>query len=676
MQSRFCVFSLYRVDVCNFFVLFPAMILNKSFADEAKQFWRKCQEGGKLDLVFGEFENKLQLLWQKIRDGSATNQEYLKAALFVKDMGLDNIESLQFDLKSEGPSKDNTCSPTSKRDPSTVSNHEEESEEDASQEEKNTKSSPVPMDTILYEVHICGQSCLCDVDPNYSKSINPLKFPILCHFQRRHAKSDYLSRTLDVIYKAPCGRSLRNFDEVLLYLNQTQCRFLFLDYFSFNTYLLLNRKLNIGKAFVEDFDISDDAESVPVSFSNEIDDTRPACFKYRKYTWPRGYAVNNFTDLFTECCDCTDGCVDFMKCSCLRLTNRTYREHVDASAGVSETSYKHKRLRSPIPTGLYECNITCKCDPKMCQNRVVQHGIQVRLQVFKTKSKGWGVRCLDDIDSGTFVCTFAGRIFIRSLDDANFNNMVMEDTASYNTEGNDPLTRSSVIVNRKRLVSHSDSEIILMHSNTYIPPTQSTLCKSESKPENNNTSTRRPLSCLSIKRPKTRTSVLQKRKRQLIEEGACSLQNSSDEECLVYPILPKKTVNTGSVSQERGAVEVTNPSGAALKESDEKDADFFSDGNTSAISGVYVLNSSTCQEENESSKTPACAPASVGIVHDENDYYLDATKEGNVGRFLNHSCSPNLFVQHVFVETHCKRFPWVAFFTTSNFHRKWLQQIL
>lgn len=45
----------------------------------------------------------------------------------------------------------------------------------------------------------------------------------------------------------------------------------------------------------------------------------------------------------------------------------------------------------------------------MCQNRVVQHGPQVRLQVFKTEKKGWGVRCLDDIDRGTFVCIYSGK---------------------------------------------------------------------------------------------------------------------------------------------------------------------------------------------------------------------------------------------------------------------------
>lgn len=31
-----------------------------------------------------------------------------------------------------------------------------------------------------------------------------------------------------------------------------------------------------------------------------------------------------------------------------------------------------------------------------------------------------------------------------------------------------------------------------------------------------------------------------------------------------------------------------------------------------------------------------------------------------------HSCSPNLFVQNVFVDTHDLRFPWVAFFASKR----------
>lgn len=57
---------------------------------------------------------------------------------------------------------------------------------------------------------------------------------------------------------------------------------------------------------------------------------------------------------------------------------------------------------------MYECNKRCRCNPQMCTNRLVQHGLQVRLQLFKTQNKGWGIRCLDDIAKGSFVCIYAG----------------------------------------------------------------------------------------------------------------------------------------------------------------------------------------------------------------------------------------------------------------------------
>lgn len=67
----------------------------------------------------------------------------------------------------------------------------------------------------------------------------------------------------------------------------------------------------------------------------------------------------------------------------------------------------HKRLADPVPTGIYECNSRCKCS-KMCLNRVVQHPLQTKLQVFKTVNRGWGLRCLNDIPKGNFVCIYAG----------------------------------------------------------------------------------------------------------------------------------------------------------------------------------------------------------------------------------------------------------------------------
>lgn len=33
-----------------------------------------------------------------------------------------------------------------------------------------------------------------------------------------------------------------------------------------------------------------------------------------------------------------------------------------------------------------------------------------RLQLFKTPQKGWGVRCLNDIPKGAFVCIYVGNL--------------------------------------------------------------------------------------------------------------------------------------------------------------------------------------------------------------------------------------------------------------------------
>ncbi|XP_032699532.1 histone-lysine N-methyltransferase SETDB1 isoform X5 [Lontra canadensis] len=97
------------------------------------------------------------------------------------------------------------------------------------------------------------------------------------------------------------------------------------------------------------------------------------------------------------------------KCACHQLTIQatacTPGGQINPNSG-----YQYKRLEECLPTGVYECNKRCKCDPNMCTNRLVQHGLQVRLQLFKTQNKGWGIRCLDDIAKGSFVCIYAGKI--------------------------------------------------------------------------------------------------------------------------------------------------------------------------------------------------------------------------------------------------------------------------
>ncbi|KAK8717532.1 hypothetical protein V6N13_044795 [Hibiscus sabdariffa] len=66
---------------------------------------------------------------------------------------------------------------------------------------------------------------------------------------------------------------------------------------------------------------------------------------------------------------------------------------------------------------VYECNHMCSCN-RACPNRVLQNGVRVKLEVFETKNKGWGVRAGEPILSGTFVCEYIGEI----LDEQEANN--------------------------------------------------------------------------------------------------------------------------------------------------------------------------------------------------------------------------------------------------------------
>ncbi|WCJ30996.1 Histone-lysine N-methyltransferase SUVR5 [Euphorbia peplus] len=58
---------------------------------------------------------------------------------------------------------------------------------------------------------------------------------------------------------------------------------------------------------------------------------------------------------------------------------------------------------------VYECNQMCSCS-KTCPNRILQNGLRVKLEVFKTKNKGWAVRACEPILRGTFVCEYIGEV--------------------------------------------------------------------------------------------------------------------------------------------------------------------------------------------------------------------------------------------------------------------------
>ncbi|XP_065867993.1 histone-lysine N-methyltransferase SUVR4-like isoform X1 [Euphorbia lathyris] len=79
-----------------------------------------------------------------------------------------------------------------------------------------------------------------------------------------------------------------------------------------------------------------------------------------------------------------------------------------------------------------ECWTKCGCS-KWCRNRVVQNGIQVPLQVFATpEGKGWGVRCVNSLKKGSFVCEYIGEIVTNlELYDRNKERAIKQEKHTY-----------------------------------------------------------------------------------------------------------------------------------------------------------------------------------------------------------------------------------------------------
>lgn len=141
---------------------------------------------------------------------------------------------------------------------------------------------------------------------------------------------------------------------------------------------------------------------------NEYDATFPPSFTYSTKRIPMKGVNLNLDEDFLCGCDCEDDCADKTKCQCHQLTMAGVQSNGPNKA-AKEVGYRFKRLPTSVTTGIYECNPRCKCS-STCSNRVVQKPLHTKLQVFKTANLDWGLRCLNDVPKGTFICCYAGHL--------------------------------------------------------------------------------------------------------------------------------------------------------------------------------------------------------------------------------------------------------------------------
>ncbi|XP_047330151.1 histone-lysine N-methyltransferase, H3 lysine-9 specific SUVH1-like [Impatiens glandulifera] len=160
-------------------------------------------------------------------------------------------------------------------------------------------------------------------------------------------------------------------------------------------------------------DLTSGAESLPVCLVNEVDnDKGPSYFTYfpsLKYDKP----INSQQS--TQSCSCRSGCQSGnASCPCTKKNG-------------GSLPYTTNGILLCCNSLIYECGPSCTSPPNS-RNRISQAGLKVRLEVFKTKDRGWGLRSWDPIRAGAFICEYAGEVIDKSAIGSDMDDNYLFDT--------------------------------------------------------------------------------------------------------------------------------------------------------------------------------------------------------------------------------------------------------
>ncbi|XP_015579282.1 probable inactive histone-lysine N-methyltransferase SUVR2 isoform X1 [Ricinus communis] len=191
-------------------------------------------------------------------------------------------------------------------------------------------------------------------------------------------------------------------------------------------------------------DITKGEELVEISWLNEINNECPSSFNYIpenlifqdahvKFTLSQIIAEDCCSTCIGDCLSSTTVCVcaaetgdkfaytsegllreDFLE-DCISMTRDPHRQCLSYCKACPLERSKNEEILEPCKGHLKrkhikECWRKCACH-RLCGNRVVQRGMVCKLQVFFTpEGKGWGLRTLEKLPKGTFVCEYVGEI--------------------------------------------------------------------------------------------------------------------------------------------------------------------------------------------------------------------------------------------------------------------------
>ncbi|CAF3483956.1 unnamed protein product [Rotaria sp. Silwood1] len=335
-------------------------------------------------------------------------------------------------------------------------------------------SSPVsirPLPLNFYQPHQCSSHCVLIAEENFMPYCiiqNPYTLPFLCGWKYFHVdryakggfkKKPYTRKTTssraNYLYRSPCGRSFLTLDEVEQYLLQTNSK-LTIKFFVDDRTTRLDPCIKYESKFILNDDITQGNEYVRIPVYNENNSSLPEPFIYGTETRSKLIFANDTTTM--TCCSCTDNCRNRMKCPCWLKTFEQaklndneqilnwQRQHFTDEQMISRFAYIHQRLKTPVWSGIYECNSKCLCHTKQCTNRLVQNSLYQQLQLFHTNTKGWALRVLHDIPYGSFINAYVGELITEEMaTKRDFKYLAILDHKSHlNTTDNKKRTESPI----------------------------------------------------------------------------------------------------------------------------------------------------------------------------------------------------------------------------------------
>lgn len=402
-------------------------------------------------------------------------------------------------------------------------------------------------------------------------------------------------------------------------------------------------------------DISNGREKCPIPVINDVDDSTPFPFTYVPN--PVGVSALKRKVDFVSCCSCTDNCADKSKCECAQGHGGCFAYNQD---GVIENEKA---------SGIYECNFKCSCNVNICQNRVVGKGPHLPLEVFRCKEagKGWGVRCKIDISPGTFICDYTGEVISESAADKRGTSYGDEYLFTLDAFGR---SRGCQRLEDLGLKSHQLEE----RRSLFMPMREERNSKRSAEEAN---AFGVPVFDVFSKRKDLENVLGGSLVARILKSSSVATFTEQGEEHVKLvgtAPLQKQSLKNYSTSKEENVIKRKLQHAASGKRkkpfpnvsSKSASASAPSDESTRAYSRVV-------DEENMKERARWLSQKEArSIITDrvcleteslDSTFAIDAKWYGNIGRFLNHSCDPNVEKINVFVDSHDIRLPRVAFFT-------------